>query len=61
MWRIFISRILCIKGRGIKKLLSSPDYIFGGNEMKVVVIKPGKMLSGILRLFFGIKKNHSCD
>ncbi|MBR1393296.1 MAG: stage V sporulation protein SpoVM [Ruminococcus sp.] len=29
--------------------------------MKVVVVKKGRFVSGVLRLIFGIKKEHSSD
>lgn len=29
--------------------------------MKVVICKPGKLVRGILRLVFGIKKDPSCE
>ncbi len=35
--------------------------IFGGNEMKVVICKPGKLMRGILRMVFGVKKDPACE
>lgn len=38
------------------RILCTVHMNYGGNSMKIVVVKPPKFISSIFRLVFGIKK-----